>query len=143
MVIAVVLSLMPIHGHAAQTQQEIEYLDDGSYIVTTITESLSRAGNTKTGTKTDQYYDSNGALQWTISVTGTFSYDGSSSTCTNVTGSTSITDTASWRLVSESTNRSGNTATYEATLGYKVLGITVRKETHTLNLSCDKNGNLS
>ena len=142
MIIAVLLSLMPIHGHAAQTQQEIEYLDDGSYIVTTITESPSRAGNTKTGTKTDHYYNSDSELQWTMTVTGTFSYDGSTSTCTNVTGSTSITNTK-WYVVSESTSRNGNTATYDATMGYKVLGITINKEVRTLNLSCDKNGNLS
>lgn len=63
---------------------EYEYFDDGSYMVTTITESSSafiRASRSKTGSKTAKYYSSSGSALWSVTVTGTFSYTGSSVTC--------------------------------------------------------------
>ena len=65
---------------------EYEYFDDGSYIVTTITESssiLTRASGSKTASKTSKYYSSSGSALWSVTVTGSFSYTGSSAKCTS------------------------------------------------------------
>ena len=49
-----------------------------------------------------------------------------------------------WYEYSNSTTRSGATATTELTMGLKgIFGITVKKYSYTITLTCDKNGNLS
>ena len=55
-----------------------EYAPDGSCIVTTLSEEvvenvgIARAGYNKTGSKTITSKDSDGAVRWTFTVTGTF-----------------------------------------------------------------------
>lgn len=142
-VLLVLLSAMPVSASVTETEESIEYLEDGSYIVTTIEESVSRAGGTKTGSKVRTYYDAKDVLQWKITVTGIFTYNGTSATCTAVSGDTSIVDTSSWSLIAEAPTRSGNKAMLAVTLGEKWLGITIAESTYTVNLSCDENGNLS
>lgn len=141
--LALLLAVLPTHVKAAEVVEKIEYLEDGSYIVTTIEESITRATGTKTASKKNNFYNEDDELQWTITVTGTFTYDGTSSTCTKATGTTTITNTTNWYLISESPTKSGNTATYTVTFGRKVIGITTSKPTYSVSLTCDANGNLS
>ena len=65
----------------------IEVFDDGSYIESFTEENiiitLSRSSSTKSARRTYTYKSSTGKTLWTITVTGTFSYSGSSSSCTN------------------------------------------------------------
>lgn len=124
------------------TISQIEYLEDGSYVITTIEEIGTRATNTKTGSAVKRKYDSNNVLEWTITLTGTFTYTGSSSTCTSSSISVAISD-SNFAEVSRSATKSGNTAYGSATIRKKVLGVTVSTNTYDLSLSCDKNGNLS
>ena len=137
------ISLLICPVYAAETQENIVYYEDGSYLVTTITEIPSRAGGTKTGSKSGRYYNSNNDLQWLITVTGTFTYDGTTSRCTYVDGTTSIADTGTWALDSENPTMRDATASYSVVLARKALGITIGRENHTISLTCDKNGNLS
>ena len=121
---------------------EVIYLEDGGYIITTIQESMTRATNTKSGTKKNTRYNNDGSLAWQIILSGTFTYTGTTSTCTSSSISVNIYDSA-YSKVSSSSSKSGNTANGSATISRKVLGVTVATNTYPLSLSCDKNGNLS
>ncbi len=118
------------------------YLDDGAYIIVTIYENGSRASGTKSGTARYDYYASDGDKEWTATLNGTFTYNGTSATCTSSSCSVSISNSA-WYLISKSASKSGNTATASVNMGRKILGVTTDKEYIDLSLSCDANGNLS
>ena len=122
--------------------ENVIYLEDGSYITVHLEESLSRAGGVKTGSRTYTYWDSNGTAVWKAVLTGTFSYTGTSATCTTCTCSVTIYDSA-WYQLSKTTGKSGGTATANVTMGYKFLGVTTKTVPVTITLTCDPNGNLS
>lgn len=140
--IALCLNMLPLSIFAQETDEEVIELADGSYYTVTIQESVNRASGTKTGNKTKTYYNSDGVAQWKLVVTGTFSYNGSSATCTASSSSVTILD-SSWYTISKSATKSANTATANANMGKKVLGVTTTKIPATVTLSCDANGNLS
>ena len=143
LVLVTIVSVLSIKCLAADIENsEIEYLEDGGYIITTTQEIYVRATNTKVGTRTRSQYDSDGVLDWQIILSGTFTYTGTTSTCTASSISVNIYDSA-YSKVSSSSSKSGNTATGSATISRKVLGVTVATNTYSLSLSCDKNGNLS
>ena len=125
---------------------EYEYFDDGSYMVTTITESSSafaRATRSKTGSKTAKYYSSSGSALWSVTVTGTFSYTGSSATCTSASVSASSSSSA-WKIGSKSASKSGSTAKATATaVKYNADGKASQTATKTVTLTCGKTGELS
>lgn len=125
---------------------EYEYFDDGSYIVTTITESssiLTRASGSKTASKTAKYYSSSGSALWSVTVTGTFSYTGSSATCTNSSVSASSSSSV-WKISSKSASKSGSTAKATATaVKYNSNGKILQTATKTVTLTCSKTGKLS
>lgn len=88
--------------------------EDGSYCVSTIEESaiITRATSTKSGSKTNRYYNSSGDLQFTVIVYGTFSYTGTSVTAIDHSYGYSITDTH-WSFVSgRSYTGPGNATAY-------------------------------
>ena len=120
---------------------EYEYFDDGSYIVTTITESssiLTRASGSKTASKTAKYYSSSGSALWSVTVTGNFSYTGTSATCKSASVSTKIYNSA-WSIISSYAKPSGASATAAASAKssknstYKTL---------TVTLTCKSNGTI-
>lgn len=119
---------------------QITYLDDGSYYVTTITESLVRS--TKTGSRSTTYYSSSDVAQWKVTVKGTFSYDGTSATCTSASHTVTIYDD-DWYTYSQNSYESSNKAIAEVTMKLKMLGIVINTRDVTITLTCDKNGNLS
>lgn len=143
--IAVLMILaVPMNCLAAEAESEIiiARFEDGSYITETIETSPTRASGTKTGSKVDTYYSGSGKTLWKVTLTGTFTYTGTSATCTNSSVATSVSDSA-WYTVSKSASKSGSTAYGSATMGEKVLGVTVSKVPVSLSLTCDANGNLS
>lgn len=106
------------------------------------TVSLSRATNTKTGTRVITSKNADGTIDWKAVLTGTFTYNGTTATCT--TSSVTVTVYASnWYEVSKTAGKSGASATGSVTMGRKVLGITVAKETYDMTLTCSSNGTLS
>lgn len=136
---------IPIQAYASEEGTEndsIIYFEDGSSITVSLVESSARASGTKTGRKTYTYKDANGVEQWVAVLTASFTYTGTSSTCTSASCTVTISDSA-WYEVSKTTTRSGNTATTELVMGEKFLGITFTKLSYTLTLTCDANGNLS
>lgn len=135
------LSLFPVNSMAAENTQII-YLENGDYIMETLTESGGRSTGEKTGHKNQVYYKRDGTAAWKAILTGTFTYDGTSATCTNASISVTVYD-STWYTASKSASKSGNTATGTVTMGCRILGITTDKVTANLTLTCDKNGNLS
>ena len=124
-----------------QTQQIICF-EDGSYITVEISEIETRANSTKSGKKTYVYNSSSGDEQWRAVLSGTFTYTGTTATCTASSGSVTIANDA-WYTVSKTSSKSGASAILDLTMGRKFLGITVEKKAINMKLTCDKNGNLS
>lgn len=125
-----------------KTPSYTEYYDDGSYTVITITEYiLASTPSLKQGSKTYNHASS-GNTVWSYTINGTFSYDGSSSSCTSISDSYTINNN-SWHLNSHYCWKIGNTAYGSVTMDYKVLGITTNSVTRDISLSCSANGTLS
>lgn len=129
-------------AEATKQAEEVIYLDNGYYITVELTEIESRATNTKSGSKTYICRDSSGSEEWRIVLSGTFTYTGSSSTCTDSRCVVTVTDT-DWYLISKSAGKSGSSATATVTMGRKFMGVQLEEETTNLTLTCDKNGKLS
>lgn len=124
-----------------ETKTTIEYLDNGDYIETIITweESLTRAS--KTASKTSNYKNSEGEVMWSVTIRGTYTYDGIVALCTSCTHSTSVSSSV-WTIKSSSSSRSGNTATANATATLKV-GFISKDYAMSVKLSCSPDGTLS
>ena len=114
-------------------------LADGGYIIDQISEipSVARASGTKSGERLRIRYAADNTAIYGVKVTGSFSYNGSSSSATSSVATVYIYHSGA-SYVTKSAWCSGNTA--YATGSVKYLGIT---ESRTPALSCDKNGNLS
>ena len=121
-----------------QSRTIIETYEDGSYGVVTVTEFQSETRATKNGQKKYEYYNSSNVKQWTVYLNASFTYTGSSATCTSATPSYSINNNT-WSVTKALASRSGATAT--GTFTVKQYGIfTVDK---TLTLTCSASGVLS
>lgn len=139
------LTMLPVSSFAAAkpvSSEHIIYLEDGSYITVELTQLDCRASGTKRGSKTYTHRSSSGEENWSAVLSGIFTYTGSSATCTAASCDVTITDTA-WHVVSKTASPSGNSALGELTMGRKFLGITIDKETISMRITCDANGNLS
>lgn len=138
------VSMLPFYSNAADCGGEtvIATFEDGSYMTERILFAQTRAGGTVSGSKERNYYDSNGRLYWKAVLNGTFSYTGTSATCTSASCDAS-SFCSEWYLISKSASRSGNTAYASVTMGERAGGITVSQEDVQLTLECDGNGNLS
>ena len=136
---------LPVSAVSAVDASEttVEYLEDGSYIVTTITENSRGArSSSKSGSKSINYCNSKGEEQWVATIHGTFSYDGYSATCTNAYTSHTIYNSA-WKLNSSSAERSGNQAIGRFVFKYYLLGVPINTIERTVVLTCSPNGVLS
>lgn len=123
----------------ATVTTEIELLPNGDRIETELIayEQPEGAKATKSGQKTKSYKNSSGAVMWSVTVYGTFSYTGSSATCTSAARSTTCPGSG-WTIVSSSASKSGNTATAKATARYNNSDYT-----RSVILQCSVNGTLS
>lgn len=140
-----ICALLPVNTFAATDipkEENVIYFNDGSYITITLSVIDSRASGTKTGSKTYTYRGNDGVEEWRAVLSGTFTYTGSSATCTAASCDVTITDTA-WHVVSKTASPSSNSALGELTMGRKFLGITIDKETVSMRITCDAGGNLS
>ena len=120
----------------------IEYLDNGDHIETIISSPVikykfNRASSTyKSGSKTKNYKNRNGEIMWSVTVYGTFSYNGRTSTCTSASKSTTAPGSL-WSIINSSVSNSGNTATARAVARY-----TSKDYSMSVSLSCSANGSL-
>ena len=106
-------------GSSIEPSREIIYLEGGYYLETSIEDvpvynTISpQSTNTITKTKTAKYKYKSGTVLWTFSITGTFSYDGTTSQC-NVCFHSASAPAKTWRIKSVSSYKSGNSATATA-----------------------------
>lgn len=124
-----------------ETNTTIEYLDNGDYIETIITWEESPTRSSKTASKTSNYKNSDGDIMWSVTVRGTFTYNGTTSSCTACSHSTTA-PASSWTIKSASSSKSGNTATANAVATFKTLLIT-KDYSMSVSLTCSPNGTLS
>lgn len=140
--LACFLVLLPSPAYA-QGDEVIRY-SDGSYtlIVTEESAHSTRALSSKTGSKQYKHYSSDKVLQWTVTLTATFTFNGTSATCTGVQEPTVTIQSGSWSVKSKTASRDANTAS--AKVEMKTGGLLNSKVIPvTITLSCDKNGNLT
>lgn len=145
------------HIEKAQLVSEcINILDDGSFFHITITESLpetascfsqsmlsTRSTQTKSGSKTVAYYNSDNEVVWEFTLYGTFQYiPGSSAGCVSSSYSINIYD-SNWENTYASASKSGNQAIGDATFKEKILFVTTQARNVHVTLSCNAYGTLS
>lgn len=137
----VMLPTVAFANEKIATDSYIEYFDDGSYTVTEIkTNDISTLStSTKTYTKQATYYSSNDEKLWAVYLTGTFTYTGSSATCTKSTVSYTIYD-SNWKVSKATASKSGRTATGDFAVKRYVLGVPVKTINKTLTLTCSNTG---
>lgn len=124
---------------------QIEFFDDGSCLIITINEEntcTTFSTQTKSGTKTLSYKDADGNVEWKVVLHGTYTYTGTTSTCTSANITYNIYDT-NWVMESATASKSANTAIGDIVAKRKVLGITVNTISNQITLSCSPTGVLS
>lgn len=121
-----------------------EYYANGDYIETVLYDlpdnSIQLFSTTKTGSKKLSYKNS-GTVLWSVTIKGTFSYDGSTSKCTSCSVS-ATSNSSDWIIYSKSASKSGNSATGKATAHKLSFGVYERSVTKSVTLSCKPDGTL-
>ena len=138
MLVFFLFSALPMAGAAEAVSEERIELGDGYYLIAETFQSGARASKSVSGSKPYTCYDSAGTALWKVTLYGTFTYTGSSATCTESSISTTIYD-SSWSTGSKSASKSGNKATGSATMKKS----TVKSVPVSLSLSCSASGSLS
>ena len=152
LVILVLLSLISFSVEAAEndggtffgTIVDIEYLDDGSYIVTYMDNgTIINPGDGTNATivtksKTKRFYNSAGETMWYVKVVGTFRYTGTTSSCTEVAHKAAALG-STWSIISASSSKSGATATATATARHSI-GTGYNDYTRSVSLTCSPTG---
>lgn len=135
-----------VNEPSENTTSEIMYFDDGSYIETTLTIEESNistfATNTISGSRKMIYKNSDGEAQWTAILKGTFTYTGSSATCTASSISYTI-ENSKWKISSATASRSGNKATGNIIAKRYTFGIPVQTVEAPIAITCSATGVLS
>lgn len=117
-------------------KQTIEILENGDTITTEIYECAVQPRSGKNGYVTSTYVNATGTAIWKLTVTGSFTYNGVSSSANSAEASVSIYNTKA-KFVSKNAYINGATATGTATVTYNDS-----RTTRSASVSCDKNGNL-
>ena len=130
-----------VNGELKQVKV-VHVFDDGSQLLEGLPVVTVETRGSVTAHKPYYHRNSSGAVLWTATVTGTFTYNGSTSSCTNATYGTQINNTA-WSEQSGSAYPSGNSAIADVVMMRKILFIVLETVPVTITLTCDKNGNLS
>lgn len=141
-----VMLLVPFNVFASESNsdaQYIEYYEDGSYAIIEIVDSgIATRATGVTKSKTYTYYNSDNERDWTVTVTGTFNYDGKTATCTKSVTSSEIYNN-SWKVTASNASKSGAKATGTFTVKKYWLGIPTKTENRTVTLTCSKDGKFS
>lgn len=145
------VNISPLAVHAASQQttgtiihSEIIPLDESTYIEVitcdnTSPQQAARTTYSKSASKTYNIKNSSQVTLASFTLSCTFTYDGSTSTCTSASHSEAIYD-STWKFTSATASRSGNKGIGSFIAKCSATGQTVSK---TLTLTCDKNGNIS
>ena len=126
----------------SKTIQNVIHFESGDYLEVSIPKVVSKQRGTITGQVNYYFKNSDGVVRWTATLTGTFTYNGSTSYCTAASCVTSV-QSGNWSETYNHAYPSGNTAAADITMVRKVLFVVVQTETAHLTLTCDANGHLS
>lgn len=138
----VLMLILSTNINALEENYNTTYYENGYYYEISISVTNSVARSAKEGSKTIYCKNSAGKTMWSLTVKGTFTYNGSTSSCTSASASTSITD-ATWKITNKSSSKSGNTAKATATAICYLNGNPINSQTKTVTLKCNANGKLS
>ena len=128
-----------------EVTETVEYLEDGSYIVTTVRTSPTPRAEiySKSAAKEVTLYDEDDVIQWNYFLIGTFTIEtGVSCVCTNSTYSYNIY-IDKWSLTDHNNWYSGNMAYGTAVFKKKVLFITTSTQNLEGAVACDAYGVIS
>lgn len=138
-----------LEWNEAQEGNTIEYLDNGDYLETVITETPAFSGisttsttNTTTKTKTTYYKNSSGTVLWSAYIKATFSYNGSTAKCTSCSHGSSIKD-SQWSISSISSSKSGNKATTNVTAKRTLTSGATQTIDRSVTIQCSADGVVS
>ncbi len=140
--IPVSLSASALEPAEPQSVSYTETFEDGSYGIVTITVFPAPTRASTSGQKKYTYYNANNVKQWTVYLNGTFTYTGSSATCTAASTSYSINNNT-WSVTKAAASRSGATATGSFTVKKYTAGVVTQTVNKTLTLTCSASGTLS
>lgn len=141
----VLLSTILLNAFAVEFPPEADshiYLENGDYIRIEVSSIDTRETSRKVGNKTYIYYNSNDEELWRATLTGSFTYTGTSAVCTSSSCSVNISD-SHWSVESKAADRSGNAAIAKLIMKRSQLGVTIERAEVNMRLTCDENGNLS
>lgn len=138
----VLMLILPTNINALEENYNTTYYENGYYYEISISVTNSVARSSKEGSKTIYCKNSAGKTMWSLTVKGTFTYNGSTSSCTSASASTSIID-ATWKITNKSSSKSGNTAKATATAICYLNGNPINSATKTVSLKCSASGKLS
>lgn len=145
-VLTLTFTLFSFSSSALNDQKDpsIIRFEDGSYIELCAVEetTATRATNTKSGQKSAIYRNSNDVEQWRATLSATFTYNGSSATCTSASITSSVSN-GNWKFTEKTTAKSGNKATGDITVKHYVLGIPTKTVEQTITITCSASGALS
>lgn len=126
--------------------ENIEYLDDGMSIVTSVYEDLTFMRSNlynKSGSKIYRFRNADGEVLWTLTIHGEFRIiEGASVTCISATCSAEVYD-PNWSCTRKSALPSGSWAIANGEFERSLLGIVVSRESVEVSLTSDVYGNLS
>ena len=142
MLVFFLFGALPMAGAAEAVSEERIELGDGYYLIAETFQSGVRASKSVSGSKPYTCYDGAGTALWKVTLYGTFTYTGSSATCTASSISTTIYEN-SWSTGSKSASKSGSKATGSANIKQTKNGLTAKSVPVSLSLSCSASGTLS
>lgn len=144
-----VISVTPLTAYAQTDgikQKEIEYLDDGSYFENTIyiekpETTLYSTEKIRKGHRIVTHYSAKDVKLWSITVNGTYSYNGTTAKCVSCSSSKEVFK-KTWKVNITSTTKSGNCASTTAQGKHYTNGKVDKTITKTVSLRCKANGTL-
>ena len=128
-------------GEDSVIVERVTVLSDGSSVIEAVPKVVMRERGSVTYQKSNYHRDADGNLLWTATLTGAFTYNGLTSSCTDASCSTTIYDSV-WHEGAVNAYPSGATAYADVTMVRKFLFITVETVHIVITITCDKDGNL-
>lgn len=123
------------------TTMEVRNYDDGSYATIETVEEIRMSTfaitSTKSASRTYTYYSKNNVAEWTFTLKGSFSYNGSTAKATAASSSYNIF-VSGWKCSTRNSSTSGSIAKANATFKYLTLTKNI-----SLGLKCSPTGTIS
>ena len=117
---------------------------DSDYGIMTLKDVKELPGSTNAKEGTMEYisYDSDGNKLWSASITASFSYDGTTATCIDVSKSITVYD-SSWKCKTADCSKDGETAMGSFTMKRHRFLKPSQSQSCGFTLTCDKDGNIT